>query len=89
MKDYEQQDCQLFNTGRFNDIVYAYFVMAARQAKTPNEDVIPLSCQQKRHWSDLEAASSNVPICKKASHKSDLFLIYGWLFFRHQYFTLA
>ena len=23
MKDYEQQDCQLFNTGRFNDIVYA------------------------------------------------------------------
>ena len=33
MKDYEQQDCQLFNTGRFNDIVYAYFVMAARQAK--------------------------------------------------------
>ncbi len=22
MKDYEQQDCQLFNTGRFNDIVY-------------------------------------------------------------------
>jgi len=32
MKDYEQQDCQLFNTGRFNDIVYAYFVMAARKA---------------------------------------------------------
>lgn len=42
MKDYEQQDCQLFNTGRFNDIVYAYFVMAARQAKTPNEAVVPL-----------------------------------------------
>jgi hypothetical protein len=42
MKDYEQQDCQLFNTGRFNDIVYAYFVMAARQAKIPNEAVVPL-----------------------------------------------
>ena len=42
MKDYEQQDCQLFNTGRFNDIVYAYFVMAARQAKLPNENVVPL-----------------------------------------------
>ena len=42
MKDYEQQDCQLFNTGRFNDIVYAYFVMAARQAQLPNENVVPL-----------------------------------------------
>jgi len=42
MKDYEQQDCQLFNTGRFNDIVYAYFVMAARQAKLPKENMVPL-----------------------------------------------
>ena len=42
MKDYEQQDCQLFNTGRFNDIVYAYFVMAAREAKLPNESAVDL-----------------------------------------------
>jgi len=42
MKDYEQQDCQLFNTGRFNDIVYAYFVMAVRQAKLPKENMVPL-----------------------------------------------
>lgn len=42
MKDYEQQDCQLFNTGRFNDIVYAYFVMAARKAKLPNESAVDL-----------------------------------------------
>lgn len=42
MKDYEQQDCQLFNTGRFNDIVYAYFVMAARQAKLPNDSAVDL-----------------------------------------------
>ena len=31
MKDYEQQDCQLFNTGRFNDIVSKQAVFASAQ----------------------------------------------------------
>lgn len=55
MKEYEQQDCQLFNTGRFNDIVYAYFVMAARQAKLPNENVVPLLAALEDVLSNMSA----------------------------------
>ena len=29
MKDYEQQDCQLFNAGRFNDIVSKQAIVLA------------------------------------------------------------
>ena len=55
MKEYEQQDCQLFNTGRFNDIVYAYFVMAARQAKQPNDNVVPLLAALKDVLNNMSA----------------------------------
>ncbi len=31
----EQNSCQLFNTGRFNDIVLAYLIVSMRAAGTP------------------------------------------------------
>lgn len=31
----EDNNCQLFDTGRFNDIAYAYVVCAMREAGTP------------------------------------------------------
>lgn len=33
----EHDSCQLFDSGRFNDIVYAYLICAMRDAHTPSE----------------------------------------------------
>lgn len=38
----EQDNCQLFNTGRFNDIVLAYLVVAMRTADTPHSEAMKL-----------------------------------------------
>ena len=38
----EQDSCQLFNTGRFNDIVLAYVILAMRTAGTPQDEAMKL-----------------------------------------------
>ncbi len=38
----EQDSCQLFNTGRFNDILLAYLVVAMRTADTPHGEAMKL-----------------------------------------------
>lgn len=38
----EQDSCQLFNTGRFKDIVLAYVVLSMRTAGTPQEEAMKL-----------------------------------------------
>lgn len=38
----EHDSCQLFNTGRFNDIVLAYLVVAMRTTGTPQDEAMKL-----------------------------------------------
>ena len=38
----EQDSCQLFNTGRFNDIVLAYLIVSMRTADTPHSEAMKL-----------------------------------------------
>lgn len=38
----EQNSCQLFNTGRFNDIVLAYLIVSMRAAGTPQDEAMKL-----------------------------------------------
>lgn len=38
----EQNSCQLFNTGRFNDIVLAYVVLSMRSAGTASDEAMKI-----------------------------------------------
>ena len=42
MEQIEHNNCQLFNTGRFNDIVLAYLVLAMRASKTPQDEAMKI-----------------------------------------------
>ncbi len=42
MEQIEHDNCQLFDTGRFNDIVLAYLVLSMKAADTPPEDAMKL-----------------------------------------------
>ncbi|SFB10257.1 hypothetical protein [Selenomonas ruminantium] len=42
MNPIEQNSCQLFNTGRFNDIVLAYVILSMRNARTPQDEALKL-----------------------------------------------
>ena len=46
----EQDSCQLFNTGRFNDIVLAYLIIAMRTADTPQDEAMKLLDTFRSHF---------------------------------------
>lgn len=37
VKEIEKANCQLFDTGRFNDITLAYLILALQATETPTE----------------------------------------------------
>ncbi|BAL84745.1 hypothetical protein SELR_pSRC400940 (plasmid) [Selenomonas ruminantium subsp. lactilytica TAM6421] len=42
MEQIEKENCRLFDSGRFNDIVLAYLVLSMKAANTPHKDAMEL-----------------------------------------------
>ena len=51
----EKNSCQLFDTGRFNDIAYAYMVCAMREAGTPLDEAGKILEKLGRCFDELTA----------------------------------
>ena len=51
----EQNSCQLFNTGRFNDIVLAYVVLSMRSAGTASDEAMKLLDYLGKSLDDMTA----------------------------------
>ena len=42
MNQIEKENCRLFDSGRFNDIVLAYLVLTMKAADTPHKDAMAI-----------------------------------------------
>lgn len=51
----EQDSCQLFNTGRFNDIVLAYLIVSMRKSGTPQDEAMKLLDTLSHTFDDITA----------------------------------
>ncbi len=51
----EQNSCQLFNTGRFNDIVLAYVVLSMRSAGTASDEAMKILDYLEKSLDDMSA----------------------------------
>ena len=51
----EQDSCQLFNTGRFNDIVLAYLIVSMRKSGTPQDEAMKLLDTMSHAFDELTA----------------------------------
>ena len=55
MEQIEHDNCQLFDTGRFNDIVLAYVILAMRASKTPQDEAMKLIDTLGHAFDDMTA----------------------------------